>query len=93
MGASTRDIKKFEDGTMGPSLSTGEDGKWKKNTTAVSGKNPTPKLNARKIDSNAKKIEKIMGMLKGKRPAKNSKKGDSDASKWIREEKNLKVGK
>jgi hypothetical protein len=64
MGASTRDIKKFEDGTMGPSLSTGEDGKWKKNTTGVSVKNPTPKLNARKIDSNAKKIEKIMGMIK-----------------------------
>jgi hypothetical protein len=33
MGASTRDLKKFEDGTMGPSMSTGEDGKWKKNTT------------------------------------------------------------
>jgi hypothetical protein len=92
MGASTRDIKKFEDGTMGPSLSTGEDGEWKKNTTGVSVKNPTPKLNARKIDSNAKKIEKLMAMMK-KGKAKNSKKGESDASKWIREEKNLKVGK
>ena len=63
---STRDIKKFEDGSMGPSMSTGEDGQWKKNTSAVSAKNPTPKLNARKIESNAKKIEKIMRLMKGK---------------------------
>lgn len=63
---STRDIKKFEDGSMGPSMSTGEDGKWKKNTSAVSAKNPTPKLNARKIESNAKKIEKLMRLMKGK---------------------------
>lgn len=27
---------------------------------------PTPRVNAKKIESNAKKIEKIMGMLKGR---------------------------
>ena len=47
-------------------MSTGEDGQWKKNTSAVSAKNPTPKLNARKIESNAKKIEKLMRLMKGK---------------------------
>ncbi len=62
---STRDLKTFDDGTQGPSLSTGPDGKIKKNTTGVSTKGPTPKLNAKKIESNAKKIKKLMGMIKG----------------------------
>jgi hypothetical protein len=31
----------------------------------VAVKNPTPKVNAKNIESNAKKIEKLMGMLKG----------------------------
>lgn len=81
MGASTRDIKKFEDGTMGPSMSTGEDGKWKKNTTGGSVKNPTPKLNARKIDSNAKKIEKLMAMMK---------KGKTSTSSDLRKKQGIK---
>jgi len=29
-------------------------------------KPPTPRINAKKIESNAKKIEKLMGMVKGK---------------------------
>lgn len=63
--ASTRDVRIFEDGTTGPSKSTGVDGKWKKNTTGAV-KTPTPKFNAKRIDSNAKKIEKLMAMIKGK---------------------------
>lgn len=59
MGASSKDFIKFKDGTTGPSLSQGVDGKWNKNTTG-----PTPKANAKKIESNAKKIEKIVGMIK-----------------------------
>lgn len=47
-------------GVWGPSMSIGEDGKWKKNTPGVSAKNPTPKLNA-------KKIAKLMVMMKGKK--------------------------
>lgn len=35
-------------------------------TTGASGKGITPRMNAKKIESNAKKIEKLMGMFKGK---------------------------
>lgn len=63
---STHDFKVFADGTSGDSMSKGADGKWKKNTTGTSKAPgiPTPKVNAKKIESNAKKIEKLMGMLK-----------------------------
>lgn len=61
LNMSTKDYKKFADGTSGASMSKGEDGTWIKNTTA-----PTPKKNAVKINSNAKKIDKLMAIMKRK---------------------------